>query len=109
MFWQIRIHDDRKYEEVIGKGGTYVLTRVCFGNKSLVTRVKSYLSKILNESVFSEVEYRTVFTEITWCINSRPLWPISEGDVEQPPVACLVLLPVQRISSATVTVTEIFL
>ena len=34
MFWQIKIAEtDQKFHGVIHKGGTYVFTRVCFGNK----------------------------------------------------------------------------
>ena len=29
---------------------------------------------------------------MTACVNSRPLWPSSDGDVDQPPITCLDLL-----------------
>ena len=38
--------------------------------------------------VLTEEEYRTVLCEIGSCINSRPLWPSTDGDIEQPPITC---------------------
>ena len=46
----------------------------------------------MNETVLHEEEYRTVFAEITASINSCPLWPPSEGDIEQPPITCQDIL-----------------
>ena len=48
--------------------------------------VKISLNKVIKERVLSEDEYRTVLAEIADCINSRPLWPSCDGDIEQPPI-----------------------
>ena len=60
--------------------------------ESMVKCVKTSLNKVVKERVLSEEEYRTIFAEITTCINSRPLWPSSDGDVEQPVINCNDLL-----------------
>ena len=60
--------------------------------ESMVKSVKSSINKVVKESVLSEEEYRTVFAEVSACINSRPVWPSSDGDVEQPPITCQDLL-----------------
>ena len=46
------------------------------------------MNKIVKTHVLTEEEYRTVFSEIGSCVNSRPLWTISDGDVEQPMITC---------------------
>ena len=58
----------------------------------MVKSVESTLNKIVKDSVLSEEKYRTAFSEITVCINSRPLGPSSEGDIEEPPITCQDLL-----------------
>ena len=60
--------------------------------ESMVKLVKSSLNKIMKERKLTEEEYRTIFTEIIVSINSRPVWPISEGDIDQPPITCQDLL-----------------
>ena len=60
--------------------------------ESMVKLVKSSLNKIVKERKLTEEEYRTIFTEISVSINSRPVWPISEGDIDQPPSTCQDLL-----------------
>ena len=61
-------------------------------SESMVKSVKTALNKIVSCNVLTEEEYRTVFAEITACINSRPLWPASEGDLEEPMITCQDLL-----------------
>ena len=56
--------------------------------ESMVKSVKTALNKIVKGKLLWEKDYRTIFAEITACINSRPLWPTSEGDVEGPPITC---------------------
>ena len=56
--------------------------------ESLIRSVKNALNKVVKNYVLSEESYRTVLCEVTSCINSRPLWPATEGDVEQPPITC---------------------
>ena len=58
----------------------------------MVKSVKISLNKVIKERVLSEEEYRTVLAEIANCINSRPLWPSCEGDIEQPSITCVDLL-----------------
>ena len=60
--------------------------------ESLVKSIKMSLNKVVKERILSEEEYRTVFAEITSCINSRPLWPSCDGNIQQPPITCLDLL-----------------
>ena len=60
--------------------------------ESMVKSVKNSLNKIIKERILSEEEYRTIFAEIGACINSRPLWPSSDGDISQPPITCQDLL-----------------
>ena len=60
--------------------------------ESMVKSVKTSLNKLIKGTVLDEEEYRTVFTEVSACINSRPLWPSSEGDIEQPPISCIDLM-----------------
>ena len=56
--------------------------------ESMVKSVKISLNKIVRNNILTEEEYRTVLSEIGACINSRPLWPSSDGDMEQPPITC---------------------
>ena len=58
----------------------------------MVKSVKSSLNKLVKERILSEEEYRTVISEVTNCINSRPVWTSSEGDIEQAPITCNDLL-----------------
>lgn len=60
--------------------------------ESMVKSVKSALNKIVKERVLSDEEYRTLFTEIAACINSRPLWPISDSEIDQPYITCQDLI-----------------
>ena len=46
----------------------------------------------MEEKVLTSEEYQTLFSEISTCINSRPLWPVSEGDLEETPITCNDLL-----------------
>ena len=54
--------------------------------ESMVKSVKTALNKLLKDQAYKEEEYRTIFSKITAVVNSRPLWPVSEGDVDQPPI-----------------------
>lgn len=60
--------------------------------ESLIKSVKNALNKVVKNYILSEESYRTVLCEVTSSINSRPLWPATEGDVEQPPITCNDLL-----------------
>ena len=50
------------------------------------------LNKVIKQRILSEEEYRTVLLEVQSSINSRPLWPSTEGDIEGPPITCNDLL-----------------
>lgn len=54
--------------------------------------MKISLNKIVKRNVSTEEEYRTMLSEVSSCINSRPLWPSSDGDIEQPLITCNDLL-----------------
>ena len=60
--------------------------------ESMIKSVKLSLNKIVKGALLTEEEYRTVLAEVTTCVNSRPLWPASDGDVEQPPITCADML-----------------
>ena len=60
--------------------------------ESLIKSVKSSLNKVVKDRVLSEEEYRTILSEVQASINSRPLWPPTEGDIEDPPITCNDLL-----------------
>ena len=60
--------------------------------ESMVKTVKLSLSKLLKSQVYKEEEYRTIFAIVTSIVNSRPLWPASDGDLSQPPIICNDLL-----------------
>ena len=59
--------------------------------ESMVKTVKLTLNKIVKTNILSEEEYRTVLSEVTAAINSRPLWP-STDDSRERPITCLDLL-----------------
>ena len=54
--------------------------------------MKSSLNKVVNERVLTEEEYRTVLLQVQSLVNSRPLWPANEGDIDEPPITCNDLL-----------------
>ena len=56
--------------------------------ESMVKSVKTSLNKLLKNQVYKEEEYRTIFAQVTSIINSRPLWPVSDGDLDQSPITC---------------------
>ena len=56
--------------------------------ESLIKSVKNAMNKVVKTHVLTEEEYRTVLCEIGSCINSRPLWPSTDGNIEQPPITC---------------------
>ena len=60
--------------------------------ESMVKSVKTSLNKLLKNQVYKEEEFRTIFAQITTLVNSRPLWPVSDGDIFQPPITCNDLL-----------------
>ena len=60
--------------------------------ESMVKTVKLSLNKLLKNQVYKEEEYRTIFAQVTSIVNSRPLWPASDGDLSQPPITCNDLL-----------------
>ena len=60
--------------------------------ESMVKSVKTAMKKVVNNSVLTEEEYRTVFAKITATINSRPIFPASNGNIEEPMITCKDLL-----------------
>ena len=60
--------------------------------ESMVKSVKIALNKVVKGRLLWEEDYRTIFSEVTACINSRPLWPPTEGDVGGTPITCEDLL-----------------
>ena len=54
--------------------------------ESMIKSVKQALRKVINERVLTEEKYRTVLAQIQAVINSRPLWPSNEGDLQEPPI-----------------------
>ena len=60
--------------------------------EAMVKTVKNALNKVIKEKCLTSEEYQTIFCEITECVNSRPLWPTSDGDLDQPPITCNDLL-----------------
>lgn len=56
--------------------------------ESMVKSVKTALNKVVKGRVLWDEDYRTIFAEITACINSRPLWPSTDGDIDCPPITC---------------------
>ena len=59
--------------------------------ESMVKSVKSTLNKIVKTNILNEEQYRTVFAQVTNCINSRPLWPSSDDNLDRP-ITCNDLL-----------------
>ena len=60
--------------------------------ESMVKSVKTAMKKMVNNAVLTEEEYRTVFAKITATINSRPIFPASDGNIEEPMITCQDLL-----------------
>ena len=60
--------------------------------ESIVKLVKSAMKKLTHDRVMTEEEYRTFLGEVKNLINSRPLWPPNDGDIEDPPITCNDLL-----------------
>ena len=60
--------------------------------ETMIKSVKNSLNKIVKDRILSEEEYRTVLAEVTASINSRPLWPSCDGDIEQQPITCADML-----------------
>ena len=62
--------------------------------ESLEKSVRTALNKLVKNKLMWEEDYRTIFAEITACINSRPLWPPADGDVGGggTPITCADLL-----------------
>ena len=58
----------------------------------MIKSVKTALNKVVKQQILNEEEYRTMLSEIATCINSRPVWPSSDDDIEQPPITCLDLI-----------------
>ena len=54
--------------------------------------LKVSLKKIVKNAVFTEEEYRTVFSKISAAANSRPIFPASDGNIEEPMITCQDLL-----------------
>ena len=55
--------------------------------ESMVKSVKGALNKIVKNEILTEEECRTVLLEIQDLINSRPMWPHNEGDIDDPPIS----------------------
>ena len=49
--------------------------------------MKCALNKIVKDQILSEEEYRTVLLEIQDLVNSRPIWPHNDGDIDEPPIS----------------------
>ena len=96
--WQSNPDDKRKLMEFTGSYGLRWTFSTPLGShhngavESLIRSVKLSLNKIIKERVLTEEEYRTVLSEVQSSINSRPLWPSTEGDIDQPPITCNDLL-----------------
>ena len=60
--------------------------------ESVVKSVKTSMKKVVKEAVLTEEEFRTVFSKITAAINSRPIFPASDGNIEEPMITCQDLL-----------------
>ena len=60
--------------------------------ESMVKSVKTALKKLTNGRILIEEEYRTFLIEVENLINSRPLWPPNEGELEEPAITCNDLL-----------------
>ena len=60
--------------------------------ESLIKSVKFSLNKVVKGCVLTEEEYRTILAEVQCSINSRPLWPSTDVDVDEPPITCHDLL-----------------
>ena len=58
----------------------------------MVKSVRTALNKLVKDKLMWKEDYRTIFVEITTCINSRPLWPPTGGGVGGTPIACADLL-----------------
>ena len=58
----------------------------------MVKSVKSALNKVVKHEILTEEEYRTLLMEIQDLINSRPLWPHNDGNIDEPPITCNDLL-----------------
>ena len=60
--------------------------------ESMVKSVKTALRKLTNDRILTEEEYRTILMEVQNLINSCPLWPPTDRDLDEPAITCSDLL-----------------
>ena len=61
--------------------------------ESMVKSVKNVLNKIVRQHVLTEEEYRTVLAQVSTCVNSRPLWPSNDDNLDNPITPISLLRP----------------
>ena len=54
--------------------------------ESLIKSVRQALNSVCKNQAFTEEQWRTFLAEITYMVNSRPLYPSSEDIWEEPPI-----------------------
>ena len=54
--------------------------------ESLIKSVRQALNSVCKNQAFTEEQWRTFLTEITYMVNSRPLYPSSEDIWDEPPI-----------------------
>ena len=54
--------------------------------ESLIKSVRQALNSVGKNQAFTEEQWRTFVTEITYMVNSRPLYPSSEDIWDEPPI-----------------------
>ena len=62
----------------------------------------------MRERALTEEEYRTIFSEVNASVNSRPLWPSNDGDINQPPITCNDILRPGGLERDPVTLNTVY-